>query len=519
MRALTAAAAIAVAGAIVALVPLHANPTAAVVERTAPAFPAWPPNQTAPGEPGRASPLPTGQHLSTADALCIACLRLRVGRPLVVRGPFQDELDSPFVALQLKDGSFRGFSANAVTYAIDGEAVWQMGHERRAVMQPGPRGGPDECGRWITAVTRADDKAFALVHQERACNYDIGQTEKSVALASSPDEGRTWIDEGEVISGRDAPKAGAITGEGDCSLVDGRDGYLYAYCLRDSDWQTIVARAPVSDFGPGAWRKFNAGAWSQDALGGDATPIGFFGTASAYLKGIERVATVANDRWFGGLRLALSSDKVHFANLDAPLIPVDDADWQRPADSDLIAYISLINTDDGTNALGSNFLLSYVYLPPGGTFASRYLVFQGVHWSLENTPQQAQVGVALTRWTKPGETTTSSGPVVGDGFLSETFLGYLLTRRPSGAESVELEECIAGEPGHRDHLLTVAGTCKSAGYKHLRTAGWAYRDAVADTMPLYGCRTAAAGGHFASNSADCDGEGIMEFRLGFTLRD
>jgi hypothetical protein len=52
--------------------------------------------------------------------LCIECLRVRVGPPIVIRGPFPDELDAPFAALKLADGSFRGFSANGTTYAIDG---------------------------------------------------------------------------------------------------------------------------------------------------------------------------------------------------------------------------------------------------------------------------------------------------------------------------------------------------------------------------------------------------------------
>lgn len=503
-----------VACALTAPAFLHAARSAALSDAEASGFPAWPPNQTMPtalpATPG------AGRALNSPD-LCIACLRIRVGRPLTVRGPFPDELDNPFVVLRLKAGSFRGFSANAVSYAVDGPSVWSMGGTRIPVMRPGPTGSVDECGRWITGVARAGSEAFALVHEERACDYDSGQTDKSVALAVSQDEGLTWLNQGQIIAGRDRPKAGTITGEGDCSLVDGRDGYLYAYCLRNSDWQTIVARAPLSGFGPGAWRKFHAGTWDADGLGGHASPIGFFGTTAGYLKSIDRVATVANDRQFGGLRLALSSDKAHFTDVGEPIVPVDDVEWQRPAASDLIAYVSLLNPNDGTNGLDDDFLLSYVYVPPGKTFASRYLVFQGVHVSLDSAPPKVQAAIALTRWKNADETVTSSGPVIGDGYRPDAFLGYLLTRQPDGAAAVKLEECVGGAPDHPDHLLTIDGRCTANGYVRQRTAGWAYQGAVADAVPIYRCRE-VAGGHFASNAPDCEGRGVMELRLGYALR-
>jgi len=502
-------AALAVAGAIMAIAALCADPLAA--SDPGPATFPWPPNQVAPA----AGPAP--RH-TAENPLCVACLRIRVGRPLVVRGPFPDELDAPFVTLKLADGSFRGFSANAVTYAVAGPSAWSMAGPRRAVMRPGPEGAVDDCGRWITALQPAGSKVFALVHEEHACNYAIGQTGKSVALAASADEGLTWTNLGQVISGHDAFAAGKVTGEGDCGMIDGRDGYLYAYCLRNSDWQTIVARAPLSGFGPGTWRKFRDGAWTEDALGGDATAIGFFGTTAGYLKGIDSVATIANDRWAGGLRLALSDDKVHFDNVAVPLLPVDAVDWQRPASTDLIAYVSLINPADGTNAVDDDFLLAYVYIPPGKTFAERYLVFQGVHLTLEKTPPAAQVGIALTRWEKPGEFMTSTGPVTDGGYTPDAFLGYLLTRQPVGVAAVKLEECLRGGAGHSDHLLTVDGGCEPAGYTRLRTAGWSYSEPLPDTLPLYRCFASARGMHFASNAADCEGRGTMELSLGYALR-
>jgi len=39
--------------------------------------------------------------------------------------------------------------------------------------------------------------------------------------------------------------AAPVWQEGDCTAVNAQDGYYYAYCHRNRDAATIVARAPV----------------------------------------------------------------------------------------------------------------------------------------------------------------------------------------------------------------------------------------------------------------------------------
>jgi len=56
---------------------------------------------------------------------CIECIRIRVGVPMVVRGPAPDIED--FTEIQLSGGRFRGFVAGAKTYAIDGDHPLEMG--------------------------------------------------------------------------------------------------------------------------------------------------------------------------------------------------------------------------------------------------------------------------------------------------------------------------------------------------------------------------------------------------------
>lgn len=465
--------------------------------------------------------LPASAETVPADSeFCIECLRVRVGPPVVVRGPFPDELDAPFTALQLEDGSFRGFSANGSTYAIDGDSLWDLGGPRREVLRAGAPGQESECGRWLTSAIRSGDAVLGFVHQESICDYGPqGQTDKTMAIATSTDDGLTWTDLGTVITGPDSPRPGTTSGEGDCTMVDGMDGYLYAYCLRNSDWQTIAARARATE--PTVWHKFHEGSWTEPGLDGEATAIGFLGPGAAYLRQHGGVATITNDPWFGGLRLSLSADKVSFFDLDEPLIAVDGSNWDRPADTDLIAYITMVNPQDGSNAIDDRFLLSYIYVPTGKGFESRYLVHHEVTLSMEESPLPVQSGLALTRWRDPAHGTyvTSSGPLTGErlGYEPDGLVAYMLTRAPEGAASIKIAECSSNASGQPDQLLAEDGDCETRLYVRERTAGWLYADEQPDTVPVYRCTDEQAQTHFASNAPDCEGLGTMESRLGYGL--
>ena len=227
------------------------------------------------------------------------------------------------------------------------------------------------------------------------------------------------------------------------------------------------------------------------------------------------MATVTVDPWFKGLRLSLSADHVSFTDLPDPILPIDAAEWQRPADTGLGAYASLVNPADGTNVLGRDFLLAYVYVPPGKDFADRYLVFQAVRLSVASAPAAARAGGAPARWKAGPLYSTGTLPVVDPAYRLDAVLGYLLPRAGDGV--VALEECVGGWSGHDDHLLTVDGTCTEAGYTRLGTAGFAYTTPRPGTRPLYRCFDERAASHFASNAEDCEGLGKPEFRLGHVL--
>jgi hypothetical protein len=55
-----------------------------------------------------------------------AAMRVRVGVPLVARGPAPNIADNWFTEIQLPGGKFRGFTAGATTFAIDGNQPYDM---------------------------------------------------------------------------------------------------------------------------------------------------------------------------------------------------------------------------------------------------------------------------------------------------------------------------------------------------------------------------------------------------------
>jgi hypothetical protein len=462
---------------------------------------------------------------ASGQSICVSCINIRVGRPLLDRGPVSDELDNPFNEIQLSNGDRRGFSANASTYAIEGPDPWSMGWPRTLVLSHGPQGSYDFCGRWMNSTDNVGSWVNGFIHAETDCNYSAGQTHKSMAFAVSGDQGLSWVVEGQIITGMDSPTQGKVTGEGDCTVVNGQDGYYYAYCLRNSDYNTIVARAPVSNPYPGSWTKYYNGSWSQPGLGGNATPLGSLGTSfgmsTGYWTDTNNVVVYGVDASAGGLIISFSPDKTSFTTLAVPVIPLDGDNWNRPQPTELIAYPSLMNYGNVNNQISSPYLLAYVYLQPNETFSQRYLVFRDIYMWLSPSPVTPQVGIALARWYNASvkDRWSTTAPVPGDfsTYVYEGTFGYLMTAPDPTQPTTKLEDCVSYWPGHPDHLFTYDGWCVSAGYTRLRTAGWVYQNSLPNTVPLYRCYSSTLNNHFASNRSDCEGLGTMEYLLGYAL--
>src|SRR3984893_13436826 len=199
-------------------------------------------------------------------------IRVRVGVPYVARGPGAIA-GSWFTEFKLPDGRYRGFTALGSTLAIDGKDAYSMGGPAVTVLKPGPPGSPSSCGEWIQHVELAGKTLVGWVHNETACNYAKGQTHASMTIATSSDYGLSWKIEGPIISGTNPPAAGKGTGDSCPTVIRGKDEFYYAYCLRNGgqSWNggyTFLARAPVAQPGPGNWKKFHNGSFSEPGVGG-----------------------------------------------------------------------------------------------------------------------------------------------------------------------------------------------------------------------------------------------------------
>jgi hypothetical protein len=452
-------------------------------------------------------------------------LKVRVGVPLVTRGPSGEIADAAFSAFKLPNGKFRGFTAAGVTWAIDGKTPYDMGGAGTQVFKRGPAGSPSACGNWLNHIEVDGKNLIGWVHQETACNYAKDQTHMSMSLATSSDDGMTWKFVGPIISGTDPPTPNKETGDSCGNIVRANDGYFYAYCVHDGGhaWEggyNFAARAPESNPKPGNWKKYFNGGWTEPGIGGKSSKIDGGGVGWWLTKN----ETIGLSWIKGGMGLTVSTDHLHFAPLlSAPLMLTEFGDWSRKNGLELYSYQELIDAKTGIKQLGDQWLLSYMYLNPGEDFSKRYLVFQPVDISWSRKPGEPQTGVMLTHWYNAAahDHRATVSPVSGNyaSYKLVAQLGYLMTAPDPAAPTVELEECVSQWPGHPDHILLATGTCESQHYTRLRNAGYVYKAAQPTAQPLYRCYSEADKSHFAANTEACNNQGKSEALLGYDLKD
>ena len=102
----------------------------------------------------------------TKTSFCMECIRIRVGIPFVARGPGPNTVDNYFSVIQLPNGRFRGFTAAAESYAIDGPNPWDMYGPAVTVLKPGPPGSPSSCGQGLMQVEPAGKKLLGFISNE-----------------------------------------------------------------------------------------------------------------------------------------------------------------------------------------------------------------------------------------------------------------------------------------------------------------------------------------------------------------
>jgi hypothetical protein len=446
---------------------------------------------------------------------CLECVTVRLEHPTVLRGPSQYEPDAPASVIRLPDGTFRGFSPGGTTLAMDGpNPIAALQGPGRTVLTPGPAGSASDCGRWITSILNGLGSLYGLIHNETRCGDPHGSY-KTMSIAKTTDFGLTWNVLGPIIA-TDQPNAPHSEGEGDCTGIDGHNGYWYAYCLRRRDNRNVVARAPIENPGPGKWFKWTGTGWTAPGIGGTGAGLnGFVGMSAAYWSGPD-VALVLGSQ-ATSLQLSISEDKVHFGAVPEPIILYDEYNWRRPTPTELYAYPSMI-ADRGFSDIRDHFILTYMYVPPNEGFSQRYLVAQEGTISASARPQTPQVHTALSRWIDAdGRTWTTTGPTISrsHSYTYEKELGYLMTAAPARGSAVKLDECFSDQSG--TGFLADAGHCGDQGSARRRPAGFAFRDAAPGTMPLLVCVT-ATGMPFMSNRDDCENKGSRVTLLGYALQ-
>jgi hypothetical protein len=348
-----------------------------------------------------------------------------------------------------------------------------------------------------------------------------------MSMAVSENDGKSWRRLGQIITGTEGVVQGKVTGVGDGDAIDGKDGYyyLYAWWYRHPGG-VIVARAPVTNPGPGNWKRYFNGSWSEPGLGGNATLLDVGGQAAARWIATGETIILGSNPGGVGLGIYVSQDHVHFKPLGVTVMPGDGGSWKRPEAHDFSAYQVLLDANTGENQLGDHWLLAYTYIQPNEGFGQRYLVLRPIEVSRSRQADEPAGGILLARWYNPAlhdrwSTTAPVPSVHGTEYKVEAKLGYLLTALDAKRPSVELEECLSkpGEP--LVHVLMQKApqgwVCERHGYTRSRTPGFVFTSAQPGTQPLYSCYSEAEKSHFAANSEDCDHVGKMETLLGYVL--
>jgi Ricin-type beta-trefoil lectin domain-like len=289
----------------------------------------------------------------------------------------------------------------------------------------------------------------------------------------------------------------------------------------------IVARAPVTNPGPGNWKKYFNGSWSEPGLGGNATLLDVGGgtTVARWIAAGETTILGSNpDRV--GWGIYVSQDHVHFKRLGVTVLPGDGGTWGRPAPHDVIAYPTLLDASTGENQLGDHWLLAYTYIQPNETFGQRYLVLRPVEVSRSRKADESAGGILLARYYNPTlhdrwSTTAPVPSAGGTAYKVEAKLGYLLTAPDEKRPSIELEECLTKPGQPLDHVLMQREpkpwVCERHDYTRSGTPGFVFTSAQPGTQPLYSCYSEAEKSHFAANREDCEHAGKMETLLGYVL--
>lgn len=497
-----------------------------------------------------------------------------VGPPEQLGGPTGSLYDSPFTATAIPGSGgpgarlIRGYSANSASrMVVEGPSLRDVLNSSRGIGlagSPDNRSALDHCGDWLN-VAIADPAAGGtegarvrgFYHEEAGCDYARAfYTNKSIGFALSTDGGRHFTKHGVIIS----PPPGNTTtthqtGEGDHGVaVVGDALYLYFREWDPPAWsrQTTVglATSPTTAGGPGSWRKYHEGAFTEPGVGGRSSAIAGISGTSVHSLALPRcgasLVSVGNQQTWPPHSLAFSANGIDWAPMKAPLMPLDGYSWNRssPAVGELHAYPSLVGAHAARSlgAAGEQTYLYYTYLEPGATFADRYLVRRPLSFSAGAndtascgaTRNTSRVLLALSGYVGDGDHWTTTALVPASRGYRPVALArgaglrgrgvYTHTSQTSPLQR-PLYDCYLAQ--WRDHMVASEsekdkGACSSV----LRLLGWVYTTQSPPTtspgealLPLWRCFNNATKDHATGLTGNCSAEVgpgyANEFVLGY----
>ncbi len=209
----------------------------------------------------------------------------RLGEPTVVPQPQPQLSNYQFMPdghiTFFKDGAgFQMYWAGEPSYRSHGADLLHQ-QSAQSVLFKGEKGAPDNGGAWLYSVfpeVRAKEKGALIGFYHAEDHEFVGDSSshfiawKSVALATSNDNGKNWKKRGQIISSANAkPKAPTWGGNGEFCVV--RDEKNARWVCFYQEHFLCMAVSYDDQARPGTWRKLYNGEFCEPGLGGRNSPI------------------------------------------------------------------------------------------------------------------------------------------------------------------------------------------------------------------------------------------------------
>lgn len=283
------------------------------------------------------------------------------------------------------------------SYRTVGTTIENMAAPGPAVLTAGAAGSYDNGGAWLYSVTRTTgNNLLGFYHAEDhefGANPNPGKIAwKSLAVATSANNGVTWTKQGQIITSS-TPKPATPTwgGNGDsCIIYDSANSRWVAF-YQEHFLMTAVSTDPNG--APGTWKKYYNGSFTEAGLGGRNSPIP---SLQGYAGGNPSVTfNSALNRWVmvwhtweghspspNSIYLSTSTDLFSWETPQLLLAPQGNARYWYP---------TILDGSDVTS--DADAILAYAYWPDKNQW-QRQPILQPIHFQVPEPAHAAVLGTA-----------------------------------------------------------------------------------------------------------------------------